>query len=117
SRRNAFRADLPDAEAGLEKARALLHGGTRWPIAILEPADNPLSGGIGDTTGLLGAVIEAALDVPAVFCFIHDPALVAHAHELGEGAAITARLGGRIAPEFGPPVAFSGHVALLTDGR
>lgn len=117
SRRDAFRADLPDAETGLETALALLQGGTRWPVAILEPADNPLSGGIGDTTGLLRALIEAAPDVPAVFCFFHDPALVAHAHGLGEGAVITAQLGGRIAPEFGPPVAFSGHVARLTEGR
>jgi microcystin degradation protein MlrC len=117
ARRDAFRADLPDAETGMQKALAALEGGMRWPIAILEPADNPLSGGIGDTTGLLSVLIEAAPDVPAVFCFFHDPALVAQAHELGEGAAITARLGGRIAPEFGPPVAFSGHVARLTDGR
>jgi microcystin degradation protein MlrC len=117
SRREAFRADLPDAEAGLAKALELLRRGTRWPIAILEPADNPLSGGLGDTTGLLVALIETTPDLPAVFCFFHDPTLVALAHGLGEGAAITAQLGGRIAPEFGPPVAFSGHVQRLTDGH
>jgi microcystin degradation protein MlrC len=117
SRRQAFRADLPDAEAGLAKALDLLRRGTRWPIAILEPADNPLSGGLGDTTGLLRALIEAAPDLPSVFCFFHDPDLVARAHGLGEGTAITARIGGRIAPEFGQPIAFSGHVARLTDGQ
>jgi microcystin degradation protein MlrC len=117
SRRDAFRADLPNPETGLEKALTMIEGGTRWPVAILEPADNPLSGGIGDTTGLLRALIEVAPDVPAVFCFFHDPDLVAHAHGLGEGAAITAQLGGRIAPKFGPPVAFSGRVVRLTEGR
>ena len=117
SRRHAFRADLPRAEAGLDEALALLQGGTRWPVAIIEPADNPLSGGIGDTTGLFRALIEAAPELPVVFSFFHDPALVAHAHELGVGATVTAQLGGRIAPEFGPPVAFSGRVVRLTEGR
>jgi microcystin degradation protein MlrC len=84
---------------------------------VLENADNPGSGGIGDTTGLFRALLAARADVPAVFCFFADPALVARAQQAGVGARIEARLGGRIAPGFGPPVEFSGLVERVTDGR
>jgi microcystin degradation protein MlrC len=117
ARHSAFLPDLPDAREGLDRAVALLREGARWPVAVLEPADNPLSGGIGDTTGLFRALLEAAADLPAVFCFFHDPELVARAREAGEGATISVRLGGRVAPEYGAPVAFEGRVARLTDGR
>lgn len=112
-----FLSDLPTPEAGIARAMALLDDGTRWPVAVVDPADNPLSGGVGDTTALLAALIESGTDLPAVFCFFHDPALVARAHDLGAGAPIEARLGGRLDPGFGAPVAFSGIVERLTDGR
>jgi len=44
------------------------------PAAILEPSDNPLSGGIGDTTGLFRALVESGRE--AVFAFFWDPELV-----------------------------------------
>lgn len=116
-RHDRFGAQLPDAAVGIGEARRLLAGGVHWPVAVLEPSDNPLSGGLGDTTGLFRALVEGADDTPAVFAFFHDPELVARAHDLGEGAAIEAELGGRIAPVFGAPVPFSGRVARLTDGH
>lgn len=116
ARHGAFIPSLPDADTALTEARALLDAGARWPVVVLDPADNPLSGGIGDTTALLHA-LKAHHDIPAVFCFIHDPALVARAHALGPGAPIDAALGGSVAPGFGPPVTFNGVVERLTDGR
>ncbi|KPQ06627.1 MAG: hypothetical protein HLUCCA12_10095 [Rhodobacteraceae bacterium HLUCCA12] len=116
-RHAAFQPALPGPDAGLDQALAALAGGAHQPVAVIDAADNPLSGGIGDTTGLFRAVRARAPDVPVVFAFFHDPDLVAHAHALGEGAAISARLGGRIAPQFGAPVAFDGVVARLTDGH
>lgn len=117
ARRERFRPDLPDAAGGIGAALRAIAAGARWPVAVVEPADNPLSGGIGDTTALLRAWLDAGSALPAVFCFFHDPALVARAHAAGEGAAIDCMLGGRVAPEFGPPIPFRGRVARLTAGR
>ncbi|MCC5986527.1 MAG: M81 family metallopeptidase [Pararhodobacter sp.] len=116
-RRAAFHAELPDARSGLTQALQQLEDGARWPVAVVEPADNPLSGGLGDTTGLFRALLEQGIDLPAVFCFFHDPDLVDWLHVLGTGAYVSVQLGGRVAPEFGPPVPFGGHITLLTDGR
>jgi microcystin degradation protein MlrC len=117
ARRAAFRTHMPDARQGIQQALTLLANGARWPVAIIETSDNPLSGGLGDTTGLLRALLGCNTERPAIFSFFHDPYLVEHAQSLGEGAAISARLGGRIAREFGAPVDFEGYVTRLTEGR
>ncbi|WP_010140743.1 M81 family metallopeptidase [Oceanicola sp. S124] len=117
ARRDAFRVDLPGAEEGVALALDHLARGARWPVVLVDAADNPLSGGIGDTTALLRAMLACGSDLPMLFCFFYDPALVALAHELGEGAEIDCALGGRIAPDFGAPVPFQGVVERLTDGR
>jgi microcystin degradation protein MlrC len=111
-RRERFYIRLPDPAAGI--AAALAASG---PVAVLDPADNPLSGGIGDTTGLLQALLAAAPDGPAVFAFFHDPALVAEAHAQGPGARLDCRLGGRLTEAYGPPVEAAAIVRRLTDGR
>lgn len=116
-RHAGFLPDLPGPEAGLVEARRLIASGRRWPVAVIDPADNPLSGGIGDTTALFCALVAGAGDLPAVFSFFHDPDLVARAHAAGVGAPIFARLGGRLAPEFGPAVPINAVVERLTDGR
>ena len=44
-------------------------------VALLDPADNPLSGGIADTPEMLRTLVAARLDVPAVsrgFRWRHD---------------------------------------------
>lgn len=116
-RHAAFIPSLPGPEAGLQLAFDALGAGARWPVAVLDAADNPLSGGLGDTTALLREVMARKPDCPVVFAFFHDPALVARAHAVGPGAEIAAQLGGRVAPDFGAPVAFRGTVARLTNGR
>lgn len=117
-RRHAeFVPALPQAAEGLAEARALLDAGARWPVAVLENSDNPLSGGAADTTGLFRALVEMQPPWPVLFATFFDPGLVARAHALGVGAHVEARLGGRLNPAFGAPVPFSGEVVALTDGR
>ncbi|HMM63043.1 MAG TPA: M81 family metallopeptidase [Mesorhizobium sp.] len=117
-RRHAdFLPALPDARQGLEQARLLLEKGASWPVAVLENADNPLSGGAGDTPGLFRALVEVRPPWPALFASFCDPRLVAEAHAAGVGATIEASLGGRLSPDFGAPVPFSGEIVRLTDGR
>lgn len=117
ARRADFRLSLPSAPEAIGAALARLRKGARWPITVVDAADNPLSGGIGDTTAMLRALTEAAPEFPSLFCFFHDPELVARAHALGEGAEIRCTLGGRVSADYGAPVPFAGRVERLTDGR
>lgn len=109
-----FQVRLPAPRPLLEELRAQDAG---RPIAVLEPSDNPFSGGAGDTPGLLRAALEVAPDLPAVFAFFWDPALVDRAHRAGVGDKFDCRLGGRLDSRAGPPVDVTATVETLTDGR
>jgi microcystin degradation protein MlrC len=105
-RRQEFAVTLPSAAEGLRFRR------TQKPAAVLEPSDNPLSGGVGDTTGLLRALLESGK--PGVFAFFWDPEL-ARRCEPGRGMRVA--LGGRLSEQWGPPVELDVKVERVTDGR
>ncbi len=111
--RGRFRPDLRSAAAVLG-ARPWT-GGKR--IAILEPSDNPLSGGDADTPGLFAAAMAADLPDGSVFAFFHDPDMVAAACAAGVGARMGVAFGARRDARFGGPVACTATVERLTDGR
>lgn len=113
ARRARFAVTLPDPATALAQALA----GPPGLVALLDPADNPLSGGIADTPEMLRTLVAARLDVPAVFAFLHDPASVAAAREAGVGARLTRHLGGNVTEIFGKPVIAEVEVERLTDGR
>jgi len=114
ARRERFAVSLPNPMEGIHQALAV--PGDR-PAAVLDPADNPLSGGIGDTPGLLRALLTVKPDAPAVFAFFWDPPLVARAVAAGIGGKVSARLGGRVSGDFGDPIAIEARILALTDGR
>ncbi len=87
------------------------------PVVVLDPGDNTLSGGVGDTPGLFRAMIEARPEGPAVFAFFHDPGIVEAAHRAGAGGVLDVALGGRKTAIWGPPVETRARVVRLTDGR
>jgi microcystin degradation protein MlrC len=109
----AFEVRLPTPQQAIAAALASTCPGL---IAITDPADNPLSGGGGDTPGLLRALLEARVAVPCLFASFADSALVATARRAGIGAAIDATLGGRFGAKFGTGVAVRATVELLTNG-
>ncbi len=113
-RRDRFYVRLPDPAEGLQ--RALAAGGT-GPAIVLDPADNPLSGGIGDTPALFRALL--AIDAPprTVFAFFWNPPLVEACHRRGVGAVVGAELGGRVTTDFGMPVEVEAKILKLTDGK
>jgi microcystin degradation protein MlrC len=113
-RRDRFTVTLPSPAEGI--AAALARAGGK-PAAVADPADNPLSGGIGDTPALFRALLDAKPKVPCVFGFFFDPALVMQCHREGAGAMLDTTLGGRVTDAFGPPVAVKARVVKLTDGR
>jgi microcystin degradation protein MlrC len=112
-RRARFDVALPGPEAGLAQALA----GPPGLVALLDPADNPLSGGVADTPDLLRVLVASGPKVPTVFAFLHDPATVSAAQALGPGGRGHFRLGGRTTDAFGPPVELEAEVERLTEGR
>lgn len=114
ARRERFRPVLESAAAII--ARRPWEAG---PTAIVEPSDNPLSGGGADTPGLFAAALAARDTLPAgtVFAFFHDPDLVVRARAEGPGAVIQTTLGARHTRDFGAPVPVTLTVERLTDGR
>ncbi|WP_458096398.1 M81 family metallopeptidase [Roseomonas sp. WA12] len=113
ARRPRFAVTLPSPADALARALA----GPPGLVALLDPADNPFSGGIADTPELLRLLVEHPPEVPTVFAFLNDPAAVRAAIAAGEGATITRPLGAQVTDTFGPPVPFTGIVERLTDGR
>ncbi len=112
ARKGRFRPDLPSSTSLLTQAP--WQDGRRW--AILEPSDNPMSGGNGDTTGLLSAALEADLPDGTVFAFIADSAAVETAQRAGMRATLTLDLGGKKDSRFGSSVQVRAVVEMLTDG-
>ena len=113
ARRHRFAVTLPGPEDAL--AQAL--GAPPGLSALLDPADNPFSGGIADTPGLLRLLTEHPPAVPTVLAFLHDPAAVQAAVAAGQGGHLDRPLAARVTQAFGPPVPFSGTVERLTDGK
>jgi microcystin degradation protein MlrC len=113
-RKQQFYIRLPRPADGLQQA--IKAEGT-GPAIVLDPADNPLSGGIGDTPAVFQALLDSKPPAGSVFAFFWDPALVEECYRLGAGASIEAKLGGRITQDFGPPVAVTARILRLTDGK
>lgn len=85
--------------------------------AVVEPADNPMSGGIGDTPALFRALVMARPEIPCLFAFFCDPPLIAQARTAGPGAVLDASLGGRLTPIYGRPVPCRLRVLRVGDGK
>jgi microcystin degradation protein MlrC len=109
----AFAVALPSPPAAIAAALAQPGAGL---VAVTDPADNPLSGGAGDTPGLFRALVEAQVAVPCVFASFADPGVVAAARRAGIGHGIDATLGGRLSAHFGAGVRVRAVVERLTDG-
>jgi microcystin degradation protein MlrC len=91
--------------------------GRKGPVVVCEYGDNHGSGGSGDSTHLLRAMIEAKLE-QACMLAIRDPGTVARAAEAGAGATIKLRLGGKIDyPRGGEPIVCEAYVKSIADGK
>ena len=86
-------------------------------VAVTDPADNPLSGGIGDTPELFRALVESAVAVPTVFASFADPAIVASARAVGVGGTMGVSLGGRLTSFYGAPVELAVTVERFSSGQ
>jgi microcystin degradation protein MlrC len=106
----------PDIEAALGDART--RDGGR--VALLDPADDPLAGGLADTPEMLRGLLRTAPEGPpggTVFGALHDPDIVAAAWSIGEGGTISGPLAGRTTSEYGPPVEVTAQIRRLVRSR
>lgn len=86
------------------------------PIVLADGADNPGGGGPCDGTTILQKFMDADVQ-EAVIAVIADPESVAQAVEAGVGNGVQLNVGGKTDTQHGAPVALTGLVKTLSDGR
>ena len=86
------------------------------PLVLVDIADNPWSGGPGDSVELLRFFFAEKVDGAAV-ALVRDPEVVREAIAAGPGGKITVDLGGKTDKLHGDPLPVRAHVKLLSDGR
>ena len=110
--REQFTFNLHTVEAAIEIANQT----DGKPIILADGADNPGGGGPCDGTTILQKFIEADVQ-DAVIAVIADPESVAQAVEAGVGNQVQLNIGGKTDTQHGVPVALTGYVKTLSDGR
>ena len=73
------------------------------PMVLADVSDNAGGGAASDSTFILRALLDRKVKDAAIG-MIWDPGAVKLAFEVGEGAELDIRLGGKLGPQSGPPV-------------
>ncbi|WP_409298799.1 M81 family metallopeptidase [Peribacillus sp. SCS-26] len=110
--REQFIVELPGVEEGLNMALSIQDN---KPVAVADISDNPLSCGSGDTTALLREMLCLNLE-RSLFGGLTDPVSIQKCRQAGEGAVVSLELGGKMLPQFGPPVPVTAKVIALSKG-
>ena len=82
----------------------------------LRSGDSTGSGSPGDSTGVLGPLLEFGCDTPAAL-FMVDPEAVQTAVSAGVGATIETSVGGKFDRKHSRPVRITALVRLISNGR
>ncbi len=86
------------------------------PLVLVDIADNPWTGGPGDSAELVRFLFSNAVDGAAV-ALVKDPGVVREAISAGPGGEIVVELGGKTDRLHGEPLPVRAHVKLLSDGK
>jgi microcystin degradation protein MlrC len=116
--REEFVYRLEPLEQSVARAKAFAPGD--GPVVLLDHYDNCASGGTMDVTVVLAEILRQGLENVAAFA-IWDPPAVEQAVAAGIGARVSLDIGGKtpmpaIAAKS-PPLAVTGIVKTITDGR
>ncbi len=111
-----FMISLPSASVGLERALAII-GEREGMVVVTDPGDNPGSGGIADTPGLLQAVLGVDFDATCVFASFADAKAVQSIYAAGVGNELDLMLGGQASKRCGAALPVRARVETLTDGE
>jgi microcystin degradation protein MlrC len=114
ARRERFRPRLTPLDDAVTLALDTANG-SKPPLIFADVADNPGGGGRGNTMWILQAFLDAHVQ-NALVGVIHDPALAAEAHRLGEGTTFTAMFNRGGGDEFSKPFSTPATVRRLLDG-
>ncbi|HUG14904.1 MAG TPA: M81 family metallopeptidase [Thermomicrobiales bacterium] len=112
-----------------EERRSFLGGVTPWPDAamairhdpagptvLVDIADNPWTGGPGDSVELIRFLRDNDIRGAAV-AVVADPTAVRACEDAGPGSTVTLNLGGHIDQLHGEPLEVEAYVRLVSDGR
>ena len=113
ARRDRFRSALTSLDDGVRLAQGTADG-TKPALIFADVADNPGGGGRGNTMWILEAFLAAGVK-DALVGVIHDQALAAEAHAIGEGARFNARFNRSGGDEFSKPFSAPATVRALRD--
>jgi microcystin degradation protein MlrC len=86
------------------------------PVVLVDIADNPWTGGPGDSAELVRFLFAERVSGAAV-ALVRDPEVVRQAIAAGPGGKITVALGGKTDRLHGEPLPVRAYVKLLSDGR
>lgn len=86
------------------------------PLVLVDIADNPWTGGPGDSAELVRFLFAQRVHGAAV-ALVKDPQVVRTAMTAGPGGRIAVELGGKIDRLHGESLPVRAHVKLLSDGR
>ena len=112
ARRFDLEPDIHTPDAAIAKGLAV----DGSPVLLVEAADCCGGGAAGDSVVTLTALLDAKVTVPSLVP-VADPEAAAACHRAGVGQEITVALGHRLDPRWGKPVAVTGTVTRLSDGR
>jgi len=105
---DAMRERGPSIDEAIDIALAEPTG----PVVLADGADNAGGGAPSDSTFVLRRLLERGID-SAVLGPLWDPVAVAIAFQAGEGARLSLRMGGKIAPVSGDPLDAAVEVRAL----
>lgn len=86
------------------------------PLVLVDIADNPWTGGPGDSAELVRFLFHHVVR-DATVALVKDPEVVQLALAAGPGGEIVAELGGKTDRLHGDPLPIRAYVRLLSDGR
>jgi microcystin degradation protein MlrC len=108
-RDSGLRNRLPLAEA---LDAALAARSARGPVVLADSSDNPGGGAACDSTFVLKALLDRRVE-NAALGMIWDPQAALIAADVGVGARIALRVGGKVGPQSGVPVDVDAEVTAV----
>lgn len=104
----------PFATAGeaIREARAATIARKLGVVVLADVSDVVTAGSIGESTALLGALLEEGRDL-VTYAAVRDAGVVATAHERGVGAELDVEVGGKLDPARTKPLAIRARVKSL----
>lgn len=109
------RADLQGDGVPVEEALQRAMSAPRGPVVLLDVGDNVGGGSPADSTHVLAAAVR--LGATGLFHSLCDPGAVGACQRAGVGARVDLHVGGKTDRMHGDPVAITGVVRSLDDGR